>query len=134
MAREKARERGIEAEFEVGDAFELGHLGRSFETVLDCGLFHTLDGEERALYVASLESVTGPGATLHLLCFSDADPDASGPHPVSEDELRAAFESGGDWRVESVEPSQIEMRLGPGSAPAWLAAIKRIQRPESRGD
>ncbi len=29
------------------DAFELAHLERSFETVLDCGLFHTLDRHER---------------------------------------------------------------------------------------
>ncbi|HET6627329.1 MAG TPA: hypothetical protein VFG63_13150 [Nocardioidaceae bacterium] len=33
--------RGIEVEFAVADAFELERLGRSFETVLDCGLFHT---------------------------------------------------------------------------------------------
>lgn len=41
LAREKAVVRGIEVEFAVADAFELERLGRSFETVLDCGLFHT---------------------------------------------------------------------------------------------
>jgi ubiquinone/menaquinone biosynthesis C-methylase UbiE len=134
MARQKAEQRGIDAEFKVADALELGRLDRTFETVLDCGLFHTLDGEERASYLASLASVTGSGATLRLLCFSDADPDAAGPHPVSEDELRAAFENGGGWEVEAVEPSRIHMRLTPGSAPAWLAAIRRIPRPAGRGD
>src|SRR6266852_5388542 len=40
IAREKARDRGIEAEFVAADAFQLECLGRRFHTVLDCGLFH----------------------------------------------------------------------------------------------
>ena len=34
-----------------------GGLGRTFDTVLDCGLFHTFDGEEQRAYVASLAAV-----------------------------------------------------------------------------
>jgi ubiquinone/menaquinone biosynthesis C-methylase UbiE len=48
IARSKAVERGIEAEFAAADALHLERLGRTFETVLDCGLFHTFDGDERA--------------------------------------------------------------------------------------
>src|SRR5262249_3477009 len=40
LARQKARERGIKVEFAAADAFHLHRLGCSFETVLDCGLFH----------------------------------------------------------------------------------------------
>src|SRR5271168_3781440 len=40
MARKKAADRGIEVEFAPADALRLEHLGRIFETVLDCGLFH----------------------------------------------------------------------------------------------
>jgi len=87
IAREKAAARGIEADFVAGDALRLDRLGRVFETVIDCGLFHTLDGDERRAYVASLASVTGPGANVHLLCFSDAGPECSGPHPVGQEEL-----------------------------------------------
>src|SRR5947199_6701413 len=57
MAREKAHERGIKAEFATADALELERLGRRFDTVLDCGLFHSFEGEERPKYVASLASV-----------------------------------------------------------------------------
>lgn len=45
----------------MADAFALERLGRRFETVLDCGLFHTFDRDERPGYVASLASVTEPG-------------------------------------------------------------------------
>jgi SAM-dependent methyltransferase len=72
--------RGLEADFLAADALELGKIDRGFDTVLDCGLFHTFDAEERHPYIASLASVTGPGATLYVLCFSDEGPDL-GPHP-----------------------------------------------------
>jgi len=41
IARAKADDRGIEVGFAAADAFQLERLGRRFETVLDCGLFHT---------------------------------------------------------------------------------------------
>src|SRR5690348_13536201 len=37
IAREKANDRGIEAEFALADALKLERLGRRFGTVLDCG-------------------------------------------------------------------------------------------------
>ena len=81
-ARAKAAERGIEVDFAAADALQLERLERKFGTVVDCGLFHTFDGSERPGYVASAASVTEPGGTLYVLCFSDEGPD-TGPHPVS---------------------------------------------------
>jgi SAM-dependent methyltransferase len=125
IARQKARDRGIQAEFAAADAFHLDRLGRRFETVLDCGLFHTFDGAERPEYVASLASVTGHGGTLYVLCFSDAGPD-TGPHPVSLQELKAAFHPASGWNVAAIDPDRIETRFHDHGAPAWLATIKRI--------
>jgi SAM-dependent methyltransferase len=125
MARQKAAERGIEAEFAVADAFALDRLGRRFDTVLDVGLFHSLDEEERPRYVASLAAVTEHGGAVHVLCFSDQGPDA-GPHPVGRDDLRAPFEAGDRWKVRSIEPDRVHTRFhGVDGAPAWLATIER---------
>ena len=124
MAREKAAARGVDAAFEVADALHLDGLGRVFETVLDCGLFHTFDADERRDYAASLASVTARGASLHVLCFSDAGPGPYGPHPVSEEAVRAAF-AGGGWSIAAVTPDRIETRFGPEGLPAWLARIER---------
>jgi hypothetical protein len=66
--------------------------------VLDCGLFHTFDGDERLAYAASLASVTEHDGTLYVLCFSDDGPDAR-PHPITQQELRAAFNPGTGWNV-----------------------------------
>ena len=53
---------GSDAEFVVADALHLDRLGRRFETVLDCGLFHRFDSDERRDYVANLAAVTSPGS------------------------------------------------------------------------
>jgi SAM-dependent methyltransferase len=126
IAREKAAGRDIDADFVVGDALRLDRLGRVFETVLDCGLFHTFDSDERRDYVAGLASVTSRGGDLYVLCFSDVGPDACGPHPISQQELRAAFRRGGGWSVASVSPDRIQTRFDAQGAPAWLARIERI--------
>ena len=125
IARAKAAEREIEAEFAVADALALGRLGRRFDTVLDCGLFHTFDGGERPGYVVSLASVTGHGGTLYVLCFSDQGP-GTGPHPVSQEELRSAFGPGAGWHVAAIKPDRVQTRFHDDEgAPAWLATIKR---------
>jgi SAM-dependent methyltransferase len=125
IARQKAHDRGIDVEFAAADAFHLERLGRRFDTVLDCGLFHTFDGVERAGYVASLASVTGHDGTVYVLCFSDEGPD-TGPHPISREELKAAFNAGNGWDVAAIEPDRIQTRFHEDGAPAWFATIKRI--------
>ncbi len=125
IARRKADERGIEIEFAAADAFGLERLGRSFRTVLDCGLFHTFDGDERPGYVASLASVTEHGGMLYVLCFSDEGPDA-GPHPIRREELSAAFAPAHGWHVAAIEPDRVRTRFTDYGAPAWLATIERI--------
>ncbi len=123
---ESAAGRGIDADFVVGDALHLDRLGRVFETVLDCGLFHAFDSDERRDYVASLASVTSRGGHLYVLCFGDVGPQPWGPHPVSQEELGAAFERGSGWSVASITPDLLETRFAPQGAPAWLAKIERI--------
>jgi ubiquinone/menaquinone biosynthesis C-methylase UbiE len=125
IARAKAADRGIKAEFAAADAFQLERLGRRFETVLDCGLFHTFDVDERPEYVASLAAVTEHEGILYVLCFSDSGPD-TGPHPISQEDLRAAFNRSKGWNVAAIEPDRIQTTNHDDGAPAWFAKVKRI--------
>jgi hypothetical protein len=59
-----------------------------------------------------------------VLCFSDGGPD-TGPHPISQEELRAAFSPGNGWNVAAIEPDRIQTRYHDSGAPAWFATIKR---------
>jgi uncharacterized protein YdhG (YjbR/CyaY superfamily)/SAM-dependent methyltransferase len=127
-ARAKARQRGLSAEFLVGDVLDLGDIPRlepPFHTVIDTGCFHTFANADRPLYASSLASVTDTGALLHLLCFSEDTPGTYGPRRVTEGEIHATFSR--DWRVESIEPASFAVSsLWSGPTPsAWLARIVR---------
>ena len=71
-----------------------------------------------------LRSVTLAGGALHLLCFSDREPDWGGPYRISELRLRTAFADG--WHVESVEPAAFATARAGGSVQAWLARMRAV--------
>lgn len=119
-ARAKAKQRGIEARFLVGDVVKLEKIGRSFDGVVDCGLFHTLGDGQRTAYLQSLQRVLRPGGTLHLLCFSDDEPPWGGPRRVKRGELEALFSGG--WWIDALSPSRMESTISEEGAKAWLLA------------
>jgi SAM-dependent methyltransferase len=128
-ARAKARQRGLMAEFLVGDVLDLPNVERldpPFRTVIDTGCFHTFTDEERVRYAASLAAVVEPGGVLHLLCFSEHTPGTDGPRRVTENEIRATFR--GAWRVHRVFADSFAVSDDwAGSPPsAWLARIVRM--------
>jgi cyclopropane fatty-acyl-phospholipid synthase-like methyltransferase len=124
-ARAKAAERGLDARFQVANALDLEHLGRTFDTIIDSGVFHVFGDEDRATYVASLATALRPGGACYLMCFSDREPGDWGPRRVRADELRAAFSDG--WAVESITPDTFDVNPVEGvrQVQAWLAAIRR---------
>ncbi len=131
-ARGKAHTRGIETRFEVGDALELGGLGRAFDTLLDSGVFHVFSDDDRRRYARSLASVSRPGTRLFLACFSEREPDWGGPRRVTRDEIRGTF--GRPWAVERIEATRYATLLSDGGAQAWLASIIYVGRPVSQGN
>jgi SAM-dependent methyltransferase len=122
-ARTKARERGLDVRFVVGDVLKLASSDERWETVLDCGVFHVFDDDDRARYVESLAAVIPLGGRYLMLCFSDQQPGAAGPRRVSQDEIRSSFQDG--WRIVSIEASAIETHRQDRSAHAWLSRIVR---------
>ena len=117
-AEHKARDRGLIARFLRQDARRLPELGETFDTVLDCGLFHIFDPADRAAYVDSLRAVVAPSGRYFMLGFSDEQPGDWGPHRLTRDEITGAFAVG--WRVEALEPATIEVTLDPAGMRAWL--------------
>ena len=123
IATRKAHERGLTVRFLVADALELSALGTVFETVLDCGLFHIFDDDDRLRYVDSLRAAIRPGGRFHMLCFSDREPGDWGPRRVHPEEIEAAFSDG--WLVDSIEADTLEVTITDAGVAAWLASITR---------
>ena len=129
-AKAKVAQRGIAAHFIVGNALELNKLERRFDTVIDCGLFHTFADEDRPAFVEGLAEALRPGGLLHILCFSDEEPGTVGPRRITQQEIRDAFHKG--WKVKEIEPTRFESvqrpdgpSHSPGGPKAWLATIER---------
>jgi hypothetical protein len=80
---------------------------KKFKTVLDCGLFHTFDSDERRHPPANLASMTVRGGNLYMLCFSDAGPDC-GPASRQSGGIEVSVQT--QQRLERVPPS---VRIGP---------------------
>jgi cyclopropane fatty-acyl-phospholipid synthase-like methyltransferase len=123
IAERKAGERGLDARFLVWNAVDLESLGEQFDTVLDSGLFHVFDDDDRARYVDSLRAATAPGGRYHMLCFSDRQPGDWGPRRVAREEIEQSFTDG--WRIEAIEPVVFET-VDPGEVLAWHAGISRM--------
>jgi SAM-dependent methyltransferase len=131
IERAKAKDRGLSVHFEVGDALKLDQLmSRTFDTVIDCGLFHTFTDEERPLYISGLATVLRPGGSVHILCFSDQEPPGQGPRRVTQGEIREAFRDG--WQVTEIREARFQTTdhpdartFSPGGPKAWLGTITR---------
>lgn len=120
-AQEKASQRGVQVTFQVADALGLQELGRTFDTVIDCGLFHNFSDEERVRFVESLKSVLRPGGRYFMHCFSESFADGVGPRGVTPEEIRASFGEG--WKVNSINPTHFELSITKYQPPAWIADI-----------
>ncbi|MEN6518121.1 MAG: class I SAM-dependent methyltransferase [Methanospirillum sp.] len=124
IARRKAEERNLAVTFRVQDALRLQELGRTFDTVIDSGLFHALSDPERPLYVRSLSGVLRPGGTYFMLAFSELEPGGFGPRRVAQQEIRAAFSDG--WRIDGIRAAVFAGRRSPEGSRAWLSSITRL--------
>jgi 2-polyprenyl-3-methyl-5-hydroxy-6-metoxy-1,4-benzoquinol methylase len=121
-ARSKSLQRGIRVNFRLVDALELPCLGKTFDTVIDSGLFQVLSDEERIRFRESLAAVLIPGGTYFMLCFSEREP-REGLGPIRQAKIRSFFQDG--WTVNYVRETQFETHIHHGEA--WLASITRLQ-------
>ena len=123
LAEAKASERGTSARFEVGDARQLDAPAEPFDTVLDCGLLHVFEDEDREPFVESLGRVLRPGGHYFMLCFSDEEPPGWGPRRLTQAEIRDVFARG--WEVETIEPTELDVTIRAEPVRAWIASIRR---------
>ena len=124
IARRKAQERDLPVTFLVQDALALEDLGRTFDTIIDSGLFHALSDPERACYVRSLAAALRPGGIYLMLALSELEPGENGPRRVTQQEIGAAFGDG--WRINRIQAAVFEGRKQPGGYRAWLSSITRV--------
>lgn len=123
-ARAKAQRAGasLTATFVLGDALALSALGRRFDRIVDCGLYHVISDEERRRYVAEVRAALVPGG-VHVMLGFQTNLHDRGPRGYSPEELRAAFADG--WFEQTIREAVYETRDRAHGQPAWLSVFVR---------
>ena len=123
-AERKADLKGVKVTFLVADALRLERLKLRFDTITDCGLFHTFSDEERSKFIRSLNSALEPGGTYLMLCFSEREPtEWGGPRRVTREEIRKTFREG--WNVNYIKDARFESTYHQNGGMGWLSSITR---------
>jgi SAM-dependent methyltransferase len=126
-AEQRAKDAGVDVTFAVADSTKLDGYTDAFDTVIDSGLFHSLDDDGRRSYAAVVHRATRPGATLLLSCFSDSNPAGEDWRPaVTEETLRDVL-GGAGWDIESLEPATLpgELDRAPVEMAFWYLRAQR---------
>lgn len=146
-ARRTAAERAVpHARFEVVNMLrpeDYPVLTPAFDTIVDVALFHGFGAYSHDLgaskaYVDVLRSLCAPGALVHVLAHSNAEPGLSSR--ISDSVIRESFGDG--WELEDLQLSRYhgcvteqiseaatEAGLpahGPVDLAAWLARVRRV--------
>ena len=130
-AREKAagRERtreldaDVDVRFRVADALDLPDDLGPFDSVLDSGLFHAFESDQRGTYADELVDVVATGGRVFVLGFREGAPEDWGPNPVTPDDVRTAY-SEDEWTVR--EARDVEFETRETSVPGLLATVERV--------
>jgi SAM-dependent methyltransferase len=129
LARAAARDAGVDVRFVAGDALALdlhaAALGAPFDAVLDVGLFHVLQPDDRRRYAAALASVVRPGGSGFVVAWSDRNAFGIGPARITRREIRHAFRADAGWRVAAIEDAGLDTLLPMARVHAWLARLSR---------
>ena len=90
LARHRAREAGVEADFRWAEATELPLADGSIDFANDRGCLHVIDRDRRDDYARELHRVLKPGA-LFLLRGAAADDDEEGVIAADAEEIDRTF-------------------------------------------
>jgi SAM-dependent methyltransferase len=128
LARAKAAERGLDAVFEVGNVLELGRLGRTFATVIDCGVFHVFDdAADRARFAERVaEALRVGGRWLSLAGSTEGPARDHGPPRRSARDLVGAAEP--HLAIVGLRASEFSDDL-PSTVLAWVLLARRREIP-----
>ena len=124
--KKRAAKQGVTVDFRVGDVFRLDDYfeEESFDTVLDSGLFHSLDDEEKLPFAKQVWKVLVNGGKYFLLCFSDTEQGSEKPKGINKEEIRRTFSK--TFRVDYLRDAFVAAKIRDGGAGGYIASMTKI--------
>lgn len=122
----KAAKQKVIVDFRVGDALRLNEYfeEQSFDTVIDSGLFHSLDDEDRLPFAKQIRRVLVDGGKYFLLCFSDKEPGTEGPRRISREEIQRTFSQ--LFRIDYIRDTFFASKYHTKGAKAYLTSMTKV--------
>ncbi|MFW9807429.1 MAG: class I SAM-dependent methyltransferase [Candidatus Thorarchaeota archaeon] len=123
IARDRARDRGVDVEFIVGNVLDLSRYfgSNTFDYVIDSGLFHSIHPQDLSSLIEKIEYVLKPNGIYYMLCFSDKEPPGFGPRRISKEMIRSALEP--RFGVKYIRDSIFESKIHRGGARAYQYSL-----------
>jgi 2-polyprenyl-3-methyl-5-hydroxy-6-metoxy-1,4-benzoquinol methylase len=106
LARQKARNSGMEVDFRIKDVTNLDFIQQTCDVILDVGCFHSLSCQQRGLYAENVAHLTHPGSVFLLWGFN---PSAHAGLGVSPEEMQTLFSPYMD--LQHAQPEPFNQRL-----------------------
>ena len=124
-ARKKTAERRLDVDFRAGNALSLDLKDASFESIIDSGLFHTFNDNDRTAYVREMARVLVPKGKYFMLCFNEKEPTSwGGPRRITRQEIETAFKP--LFRINYIRDSLFATRIHNNGGKAYLTSAIRI--------
>jgi ubiquinone/menaquinone biosynthesis C-methylase UbiE len=122
----KAVQQKVQVDFRVGNALRLDEYfdQEHFSAVIDSGLFHTLNDDERPLAAKQILRVLVNGGKYFVLCFSDKEPGNEGPRRISKKEIEETFSK--MFRINYIKEAFFATRWDKKGPKAYLASMTKI--------
>ena len=119
--------RTVSPVFRVANALALGDLGKKFDNIIDCGLFHCFSDSDRTRYAKSLSQALVLRGKYFMLCFSEHEPaEWGGPRRVTQQEIRDTFKEADGWRVNFIREAVFETNFHPKGGKAWMVGLRYL--------
>ncbi len=122
MAREKAKESGVNVDFGVGDVLNMPYEDNNFDFVNDKGCFHVFGPDDREMFAAEVSRVMNDEGVYMLRCFSDKQPGDYGPYRISREIIDNTFTP--FFEIDEIK----EVDLGENGSPRGYRVLMTKKR------
>ncbi len=124
-ARAKGARRGLKVDFRVGNALSLEFKDGIFDNVIDSGLFHTFNDNDRPVYAREIARVLARRGGYFMLCFSEKEPtNWGGPRRVTRGEIEGTFTP--LFKINYIRDTVFATRFHTNGGKAYLTSATRI--------
>jgi SAM-dependent methyltransferase len=129
-AKAKASQRKLKVHFRLANALSLVFKSGYFDNVIDSGLFHTFNDNDRVSFAREIARILRTNGKYFMLCFSDKEPtNWGGPRRITKEEIEATFSP--LFKINYIRDTFFATRIHNSGGRAYLTSATKMRPVES---